>query len=228
MDHGVFGEAGDIKAEVFQKLGQAKTFIQHKRLRFLQAVILILRFGQVAASGIVAIIYGYLIYEHNTRQCRKDSRDDLYCKDANPPLEKVPLQYIGMMTAVSSCSRSQLMLIVLPAKVITSFLQLFFTVLIKLEAPVISSNNCFPSARQARPRSQCDLLLLWFSDIPIFLLYLIAFNFLDKFISPTRILYGARPGTTCWSDNLSDESLPLVFRHCVLGQHGYWWSMGAM
>lgn len=228
MDHGVSEEAGDIKAEVLQKLGQAKTFIQYNRLRFLQAVILILRFGQVAASGIVAIIYGYLIYEHNTHQCRNDSRDDSYCKEADPPLEKVPLQYIGMMTAVSSCFRFAAYANCSPTKVIISFLQLFFTVLIKLEAPVTSSNNCFSSARQARPRSQCDLLLLWFSDIPIFLLYLIAFNLLDKFISPTRILYGARPGTTCWSDNLSNESLPLVFRHCVLGQHGYWWSMGAM
>jgi hypothetical protein len=62
----------------------------------------------------------------------------------------------------------------------------------------------------------------------MFLLSMTAFVVLSDYVVPTHILLGARPGTGCWLDTQFDRYASVVFQHCVIGQHGYWWFMGIM
>ena len=69
--------------------------------------------------------------------------------------------------------------------------------------------------------------LLSLTDILVLLLYIFAFAALSDHIVPSRILRGARSGTSCYVDNHFDRYDEVLLRECVLGQHGYWWCMGA-
>jgi hypothetical protein len=71
-------------------------------------------------------------------------------------------------------------------------------------------------------------VLLWYTDFPVFLLYIIAFSWLSDYIIPTRILRGARDGTSCYMGNQFSTYLPVVTQSCIIGQYGYWFTMGAM
>lgn len=79
-----------------------------------------------------------------------------------------------------------------------------------------------------RARPSVYNFLLSPTDIPVFVLYTVAFVCLSDFIVPSGILRGGRSRTTCYYNNITDIYKTVVLRFCVLGQHGYWWAMGAM
>lgn len=68
--------------------------------RTLQAFILFLHFGQVATTGIVSLIYFYIVYHHRTHLCAENPHYDP-CRTAKTKLEHVPVEYIFVLTAVS-------------------------------------------------------------------------------------------------------------------------------
>lgn len=109
-----------------------------------------------------------------------------------------------------------------------SFLQLFLTALFKLQSLSFPPKSLSAPKIWTRTRASIESLLLWPSDIPVALAYVIAFICLSDLVVPTGILLGYRDGTTCYTNNLDDRYAPLILRFCVLGQHGYWWSMCAM
>lgn|SRR5579862_5803277 len=71
-------------------------------------------------------------------------------------------------------------------------------------------------------------VLLWYTDIPTLVFYIVAFICLSDYVVPTHILRGARSGTTCYYFNRNSMYKPVVEQLCVLGQYGYWFSMGTM
>src|SRR5882757_2452412 len=44
-------------------------------------------------------------------------------------------------------------------------------------------------------------VLLWYTDFPVFLLYIISCSWLSDYIVPTRILRSTRDGTSCYMNN---------------------------
>lgn len=84
--------------ESFQKARKSLNAINH--LEFLQGFVLLLRFGQVVATGIIALIYFYFVYQHQTHECRY--WPDLYvCRDGGQRPGQVPISYVFILTAVS-------------------------------------------------------------------------------------------------------------------------------
>lgn len=84
--------------ESFQKARKSLHAINH--LEFLQGFVLLLRFGQVVATGIIALIYFYFVYQHQTHECRY--WPDLYvCRDGRQRPDQVPISYVFILTAVS-------------------------------------------------------------------------------------------------------------------------------
>jgi hypothetical protein len=79
-----------------------------------------------------------------------------------------------------------------------------------------------------RPYAQAFGFLLTITDIPVLVVLLIAFVLLSDKVVPTGILLGARDGTTCYINNQFDRYSTVELQQCVLGQHGYWWSMGLL
>lgn len=84
--------------ESFQKARKALHAINH--LEFLQGFVLLLRFGQVVATGIIALIYSYFVFQHRTHEC--SYWPDLYiCRVGSPRPDQVPISYVFILTAVS-------------------------------------------------------------------------------------------------------------------------------
>lgn len=112
-----------------------------------------------------------------------------------------------------------------PYQAFASFFQLYLLVLFRLRFTLLSRSSS-PSVRPTLGRALS--LLVSRTDIPILLLYIFAFASLSDYIVPSRILRGARSGTSCYVSNRYDRYEDVLLRECVVAQHGYWWCMGAM
>jgi hypothetical protein len=234
--------------EVGKKTGQ---YVHENRYRIIQTVILFLRFGQIAATAILALVYFYFVYEHRTHFCHYYPID-WSCQYHRPKLDAVPVSYILVLIAVSFIPVLPTSNLILPfqppstlttlppltkfpvsqTQALSSFLQLFTHSFLSLFASTKSRPISLPLRHHTRthflPHTQHYGLLLFPSDAPILALYIAAFATLSDYVVPTHILRGARPGSTCYLSNMYNKYAPVVLQQCVLGQHGYWWVMGAM
>ena len=88
--------------------------------------------------------------------------------------------------------------------------------------------NAAPPPPPGGPHTFYYGFLLSSTDAIILILYIIAFVSLSDYVVPTRILLGSKDGTSCYFDLMRDAFTAVVLQQCVLAQHGYWWTMGAM
>ncbi|RVD83770.1 uncharacterized protein DFL_005549 [Arthrobotrys flagrans] len=197
-----------IRDYILNFFSQIHETLSRKKYRILQSLILLLRFGQVAAVGIICLIYFYFVYVTKTHYCAYYPHD--YSCRYPEDKARVPVSYPLILTAA-----------------LASGIQLILFAFLRLDKSTISisepSQPAFP-----KPNGHYYGAFVSRSDILILILYTVAFVFLSDYVVPTRILLGARPGTGCWLYNRYDRYASVVFQECVLGQHGYWWSMGAM
>ncbi|MCJ1423390.1 hypothetical protein MMC29_001273, partial [Sticta canariensis] len=144
------------------------------------ALLLLLRFGQVAATAILTLVFGYMVYEHHTHWCAWDPSGNAcsrYWYGGGDPNE-VPWSY-GVVIGTA----------------LASFFQLYLLMLLRLRLSS-SSRDSFSSSRHTLSRTLSPLLSR--TDIPILLLYIFAFASLSDHVVPSGILRGARSGTGCY------------------------------
>ncbi|KAI9890056.1 MAG: hypothetical protein M1814_004572 [Vezdaea aestivalis] len=106
-----------------------------------------------------------------------------------------------------------------------SFVQLYIVTLIYLLGDTAKALRSQFGPR-FKAQAQYHALPLTVTDMIPTVLYVVGFIMLSDYVVPTGILRGSRPGTTCYLQQSYWD--PVVLKECVMGQHGYWWSMGAM
>jgi len=179
------------------------------RYKILQLIILLLRMGQLVATGILVLIYCYFVFLHRTHYCHYYPKEPS-CRYYEPRLEVVPWCYYVVVTAA-----------------VASFFQLLLLACLKLPASTLPPKAAVYHV-DSHPHTFYYGFLLHPTDAIVLVLYIIAFVSLSDYVVPTRILLGSRDGTSCYLDNINYQFTPVVLQQCVLAQHGYWWTMGAM
>ena len=91
---------------ITQASKKAAGFSSGKKHIIAQALVLLLRFGQVVATGILALIYFYFVYEQQTHYCHYYPTS--YRCNTRSKLYDLPLSYVFILTSVSTQSSNQI------------------------------------------------------------------------------------------------------------------------